>query len=498
MLRAGLVGLVILVGVSLAGSGAAVAAVSGDIATATAIGEPARVGVDRPAAGTGIGTAAARQERPNLTVFVAPGDTFGTLRTGNEEAYEAVTRTRRPRVTPADALVLRLSAPDFDPVLADYDGDSLTEQFLALLETDRASLRGTEIRTAGNRTAGALDLRDEEAVTVRRRAANTVELIADPSALNATLDENGNGLADDGNPRPVEPGEIYRLSFTFENATVEQSLAVFAPVATIGSEDGGPVVYPVMNQRITGETTIAPGSTVDVSLNASGGAFRTEQSVRATGPRSRIDASFDLRSAPDDVPLLVTVTRNGTRIGRAVGRIGPLTGSFAADSAVGTPDRLVVREVSFSRGGFLVVRDSGGDGRVVGNRYVEPGDHDSLTVRFAGPVESDAVRVTAYVDIDGGRVFDADGPDRPYQRNGEPMAATVRIAERTETSPRVTTAPTTTNPRGNPPTPSPAPTVTAPRDTTFTSYTITHGAGLGAGVAVVALALAAALFARRR
>ena len=428
----------------------------------------------------------------NVTTFIAPGDALDALRTGS--TTEPL--TPRQRVTVADALVVRLSAPGLGAAVDAQPGNTTTTRVRELLSGPDASLTAVEISSGGG-PPRVLDLTGEDLV-VRRTGENTVELIYDTGELQTTPDRNRNGRADDGVRSTISPTRVFRLDFSFEGTTEKTSLGVFSPSIVFSTpQSDGVVVYPLPDQRIVGQTPLAPGTAVSISVETESGSVATERGVITTGRRqSFANLSLDLADTPGGESLTVTARFDGGRLGRTTGRIGELAASFATSESDAPRNRLRLRNVSFSADGFLVVRD-GEDGPLVANRYVEAGEYESLTVQYRREVTSDAVAVTAYVDADGDRILERSGPDRPFRRDGDPVSTVVDLdastpAPATDT---VTTAPPTS--AETPTTASSSPAASGTGQQTRVRITDASGDGFAPAAALAALALVTAALARR-
>ncbi|WP_136716695.1 DUF7282 domain-containing protein [Halorientalis salina] len=467
------------------------------------------------------GTEQAADEEANLTVFVAPGSDLASMQGAETtDEYGDVNLTARSHTTLSDTLVVEVSAPGLETAVESQPGNGTTAKFHSLLESDRASLTAVEGYTADNDTRKVFSLNDPEAVSVARAGDGAYHLVVDLSAVETTLDANGNERPDDEETRPVESGDGYQLEFDFDDHAANGSLLVF-PVAVefdVGERGNSPVLYPMPDQRVRAQTTLAPGTELRVELTGTGPEpFQRSRTVRVTGrSQPEFTASFDLVDVSGGVPLIVVV-RNGDRnVGKAEGRIPNLTAELTVPARIETKDRIRVDRTNLSQNGFLIVRAGGPDGPIVGNRYLERGTYTDLTVQFTQPVKADTLHVSAYVDIDGDQVFDRNGLDRPYRADGEPVSAVVDVTGTTGT-PAVTTRPpstSTTEPTDDTTTTvettrtgsetdgrSTAPTTADATGTgSFTPYTITaaNGPGFTAGVAVAAILSLFGLLARRR
>ena len=451
------------------------------------------------AAGAGVANAsptadATQTTDANLTTFVAPGDTLEALRDGTTTDV----LTRRQRVALSDTLVVRVSTPNLGTAVAEQPGNTTTERFQALLSSPDTELTAVEI-TSGDGPPRAIDLTVEQLV-VRRVGEDTFDLVYDTDRLRATDDTNGNGLADEGPGTAITPVRVFEFEFTHEGVTARSPLGIFPAAITFSTPpNDGVVLYPLPDQRLVGRTPLAPGTTLTISLDGVGHPFEVERATTVTGrQQSFANLSLDLTDAPQGVPLAVTARSDGQRLGEMRGRLAELTASFTPTPTDAPRNRLRLRNVSFTSGGFLVVRN-GPDGPLVANDYVAAGEYDTLTIQYRRAVTAESVVVTAYVDVDGDRLFEGDGPDRPFRRDGEPVSTVVALDESTPTTPSTRTdTPTTAAPPTDTATVAPSsPTATATPTQARDRLTDASGDGFGPGVALVALLLCLAALARR-
>jgi hypothetical protein len=451
------------------------------------------------ALGAGMGVAGAsspvdatQTDGANLTTYAAPGDALADLRSG----ADTDSLTPRQRVTPADTLVVPVSAPNLDATVADQPGNTTTDRFRELLSGGDASLTAVEI-SADDDSPRVVDLTPEHLV-VRHVDGNTFDLLYDTDELRTTADTNGNGLADDGGRTPISTVSVFQFQFAVDGATAGSSLGFFPAAVTFSTpRDDGVVLSPLPNQRLVGRTQVAPGTPLSISVAARDGSFRIERTTTVTGrQQSFANLSLDLSDAPAGIPLVITARRDGRDFGETTGRLVELTASFAARSADATRTELRLRNVSFTSGGFLAVTDGEG-GPLVANRYVSAGDRDSLTLRYRRELTGDSAVVTAYVDVDGDQVLERSGPDRPFRRGGDPVSTAVGLGDPTTATPtesRTTAPPTTPPPTTATPTTS---TRTDTHSTTRARITDASGDGFGVGPAVAALAVALVALVRR-
>lgn len=481
-----------------------------------------------PSARDDVNATVAQQEADgNMTVIAAPGSALEPMlaATSADDYGSEVVLSARPRVTTSDTLVLRIQTPGLEEALRAQPGGSTTERFVSLIEGPDADLLVSQFG-ARDGLPRAMDTTNTSALGVVPAGNNTYDVVVDLSTVRATLDENGNDRADDEETVGVTSGDTYRANFTFGDAQLQRAFGVF-PVAVIflpNQPGNNPILRPAPNQTIHAETTLAPGTQlgVEVTVNSED-AFRRRQVVTVTNrSQSQFEASFDLREAPDGVDISVVVDNNDQLIASTAGRIPALRASISLPERADQRDRMPVSSVSFSQGGFLIVRDGGPDGPIVANRYLTGGNYTDLGVLLARAAETDTLVVTAYADLDTDRVFDANGPDRPYRTGGTPIRAQIQLPSVTptptptptpgQTATRTTATPTptaTSTPTARRVTTPPTLTTTDPQttrpfgDTTtegFTPYTITAtGApGFGIGVALAAIVALVILLAGRQ
>ncbi|WP_336001772.1 DUF7282 domain-containing protein [Halorientalis halophila] len=445
------------------------------------------------AAGTTTGGTSAQAAAPNVTTFVAPGDALTALWAGQADDQ----LTRRPRVTPADALVVRVSTPGLGSAVAAQPGNTTTERFRALLSSDRASLTGVEMGTT-DRPPRVIDPTSGD-LAVREAGADTYDLIYDAGALRATDDQNGNDRADDGGATTVSPTKVFRLTFTLDGTSGSSNLGVFPASIAFSTPTSDDVeLSPLPDQKLVGRTPLAPGTTLSIALDAVGHPFAIERTATVRDRRRPYaNLTLDLSDAPEGVPVTVTARLNGVVVRETEGRIRRLGASFTTGTTTDPRNELVLRNVSAAVDGFLVVRD-GPDGPLIANQRLAAGEGQSVTVPFRESATADSITVTAYVDVDDDGVLDRGGPDRPFRRDGDPLSRTVAITDLTAETPSTPTQ--TPTPTTEPPTTAPATASGATADTPATAYQVTDASGDGFGplLALVALAAFAVAGHRRR
>ena len=498
------------------------AVVGGASAMGTAATSDATDSVSNAASGVDAtnATRVSGTDHRNLTVLVAPGSALSELQGASAIGNYSATVTLRPRPTLADTMLVRVSAPGLADAVAAQPGNTTTARFFALLESDRASLTMYEVAPTEEGPFKALDVSDPDAVRVVPGEGDRFDLVTDPTALNGTLDRNGDERPDEGGESVgMETFDTYQFNFTVDGRSTLKAISVFPTVVTLAPDQPNdqPRVFPAANQTIRGQTTLAPGTQLDIELVVRGEQGFTQRRTVTVANRSLSEfaAVFDLQEAVGANNISVVARLDGTPIGATDGRILALSARLIAPDR--SPDRETLRitRANLSQGGFAIVRPVGSD-RIVGKRYLTPGRHDGVSVSLLQGIRADALNVTLYVDFDGDRRFDDDGTDRPYRNALGPVSSIVSLEDpatpvptpvpTTTTRPPTTTTlsstTTTASTTGPPETTADPDPVTGPQrngTTTFTPYTFTvrSGPGFGVGAALAALALLGLLAWRR-
>jgi PGF-CTERM protein len=493
---------------SLAGTGPAVALPDG---AAVGTGEDA-AGSTSPGVVDAAPGALAQADQPNVTIFVAPGSDLGVLQAANASSqYQDVRFTNRQQVTRLDAFVVEVSAPGLDEAVSSQPGDTLTQQFSVLVRSNQASLLGPEAMNDPAATPKVLNLYDPETVTVVDAGNDTYHLVYDPTGIRGTADRNGNDRPDDTEQTRMESGDVFTVNFTFEGSSTEQGFAYFPATAEFTStpDEERPVFYPLSDHRIAGETTVAPGSTVTVEFTSTGDrTFQQTRTATTTGVLpAAFEATFNLSEAPPGEPVEVLVKQAGETLGATEGDVRPLDARLVAPTRSETSSQVRLDSVNLTKDGIIVARSGGPDGPVVGSRFLRAGEYVDFTMLMDRAVSADSVHLTAVVDVDEDRQYDASAPDRPFTVAGQPVTATIAVPG-TGTTPTATTPATTTAERttASRTTTRPSSTTADTQDTggqggtTFTEYTVTDsgGPGFGVPVALVGLLVVVAFLARRR
>jgi hypothetical protein len=440
----------------------------------------------------------------SVRTYVAPGSALDTLETADAlSAVSGVTISDRPRVTKWDAFIVAVSAPGLTAAVNRQPSNETTRAFTTLVASDRASLRGYETGAG----ATALPLQDPDAISVLPAGEDRYFVVADLGDLRATLDENGNGLADDSRSGSIDPGSLYRLAFTFEGETTRLTTLVTARIATItGRRTGGDLrLYPLPAAGIDVRTTLAPGTRLTLRLDGTQGSMLSRRHVVRvpTGSLSAFTTPFDLGDTTPGTPFEVRVRHLGTTVNATTGEIVELTATLDAPETAPAGQSLSVPRATVGYPGFLLVSDAD-SGTVLSNRYVSAGTARNLALDIEAARAGDRLRVAAVADVDRDGTYDAGGPDRPFRRLGDPVVASVEVVAADADASAVATPterpPTRTTTRTAAPTETTDPDPPDRGDGTFTPYTLTpvSAPGFGVLVALAAVLIAAGSVAARR
>jgi len=411
-------------------------------------------------------------------------------------------------------------------VLSDSEGDRLsfqvTRQKYAVTVSDESVLSAgpntkTGVTVLSNRA------RYRQVVTGSDLDARTIVEIFDDSELR-DVDGDGDGEAVllggstsksyKANFDGVKPG-TYTFTFQVTDTVAEDSTEISVdiyPDGTATITTGGDVlrVQRGTNRRIGGTTTLPSGTRLEIVVeNVGGQTFRRSQSVVVQN--GELGASFDFSGVPVGQEFEVLVRQDTVIRDRVPGQI-VRPASIGSGSVSDDGIEVRVSELTLPSGGFVVLTDTGGT-RFGATGYLEPGDHENVTVSLNNPLRDDVrqVVVRLHRDTDGDRRlrYSSGDRDEPYRSDG---TAITSLARRTVPTPTVSPTPS--------PTPGPTPTATgtaSPTTTTTASPTTTatgsqtstespgatdgndqQAPGFGVVVALVGLASLAVLAYRRR
>ena len=230
------------------------------------------------------------------TLAVTPADEFG-------DQPGDMTATRTERVANGDTLLANVSATGVFGMLAAQPGESTTARFRSLVTGENASL---EIRP---------DTVDADIALDRSFENDAFDVYADPDAATLSIVMDTGALRYDGDASGIEDDERYTLVFWIEEeselvvdeSTVGAGFEVRERTATFETGENGTVqLAPVADARLSGTTTLAPGTEIEVEARAAGaflqrnetqvgenGTFTASLNLSAVEPGTEFTASVD-------------------------------------------------------------------------------------------------------------------------------------------------------------------------------------------------------------
>jgi surface glycoprotein (TIGR04207 family)/PGF-CTERM protein len=455
--------------------------------------------------------------------LTAPNAEFGEADDAAEVAglIDEDTITPDDRIAMDDSLIVEIdSTSTLGALYAVKDGgDSIEEAFVDMIrgegEVDPSafgfSIRGSD--TPPNQGPKYLDLDETE-------NANGLNVI--PDQQNGTLYVEfrtdrmqmvrAESVADAQNSDgslSISTNEQYTANFTFgedsgmvdDSITIEDDFRIVDREIEFNTEDDGRVhVFAAPGQLVTGTTTVAPGTELNLRFRRTGqrAAFLIDPD-----PTVDSDGSFETTVDFSEYPgnLTFDIEARSFNDLDLEGYIEPrrtANGSMG-DQTIPVGGSVLIENVELSEGGFIALHRDSPDGEIVASsEYIEP--ETETDVRIPINVAGTSVELAAvpYLDGNGNEEFDA-AFDEPYQENGSVVSFEAQMTLLTPTpTPTTTETPTLTATPTETKTPTPTATLTPINTTTNASeQTTTSGPGFTLGLTVIALAGAALLVARR-
>jgi hypothetical protein len=393
--------------------------------------------------------------------------------------------------------------------MAAHPGETVTERFRALVDSDLVSLSVEQVDPAPDVAPARLDLDGPGVHVVYKRDSDAYYLVVDTATAQVTRgDETGTGL-------PV--GARFRTNLTVTAAsdlasspeTVTGSFLVVERSATVGthSEAGALWVLPEQGQRVAGNTTLAPGSTVRVHVRTSDGAFErtTTATVQPGDGRGSFETTVGLQSLSEGTTVQTSVLDATGELTSTPESVTVRTPSATLDSSTLTVEGATLQvtlSANLSRGGLVTVRADNASGRLVGVVPVDPGGERVSVPLSDPPAKNTPLVVRAVRDLDGDGVF-TPGVDEPYEEANSPRPIELTmVLYRTPPSatktPSSTPTATVTATAGTTPTGSPTATeTTRTRTATDDGGLASTVPGFGPLVALLAVLVAIARLRRR-
>ncbi|WP_436912159.1 DUF7282 domain-containing protein [Halosimplex marinum] len=375
----------------------------------------------------------------DLTLLRAPGDRFGEFDTDADivAAREAGLITeppmtdRGPAAALGDTMVYRLNASGFYGVMAAQGGATSEDNFLA---TSRTGVFDLSITSSGD-CESAVDVRgsvaDGSARVIPDATNETLYVTADLRRV-AVREGLDRGFLGPGRATYAFAGASHVVE---SNATTAVEYAVADREYSYDADDGILVRAAEPGQRVAGETNLAPGTNLTVTVTGLDSDYETRARTTVDD-----DGSFGVDLDLSDAP-------NGSRFTASIAQIDDsqtllTTGSAEATAVLfeeyesassSEADRVEDARVALEDGGFLAVYLVPPDEQVtredlIGrSEYLQPGVHDP-TVSLDRPLtESGNVVLAAHRDDDGDGRFDYPADDSPYRIGGDPVYGVGRV-----------------------------------------------------------------------
>ncbi len=369
------------------------------------------------------------EEPPETTIrsYVRPAADLDTVESVDADGLEPGSRAAR-----GDLVVLRVDERGLETALdpADLSGGAAAEGIeLSFVEADPGLNSDPHRFVPGDNVSVFTDFPNDRVWVVWDTTSLPFE---ERTRYHVTLSLNPrhNDLVDD------------RVTLASTTVTLSE------PDVDLDAPDGF-TVYPwePRTLTVTGETNLAPGTTLDVRGRATEPRAFLKRNAVTVSPNGTFETTFDLADVPRNSSFPVWVQGYREESVETV-RVTDERASVRFRDQAGA-DRVTVRRATLGLGGFVRLEDSSGTTRGVSG-YLEPGTHENLTLALDPRLgRTSELTAVAVMDRDDDRTFEP-GRDAPYTPNGTGTriadTATVTV-QQTVTAPPVTAdaspAPTT-------------------------------------------------------
>ncbi|WP_439026653.1 DUF7827 domain-containing protein [Haloarchaeobius sp. DT45] len=444
-----------------------------------------------------VGTLSIRDRSTNnLTVWTAPQGTSASSVSDVLSAVEDGAVTKDTTIAKGDVVIHELDASGLEGALEVVDGDNTTDDFFTLANNGNLSLKVMQTNPSQNRQPKALNLGTSNTAVIADPVNDTYYLLTPTDGLQATRS---------GSSVDVNAGDEFNANLTVlaggnltdSDETVEAQFEFENREVTLDTNENDEVsVASAANQTISGTSTLASGSTVNIRVNSADPDEPFLKTGSATvGPNGKWNLNLNFSDVPAGTNFTVSARSGGTQLDSADGQVGG-----AATLEIASLDA----PASVAQGETVTVTaEISNTGQAEGTETVEfrfDGDtvaSEEVTVA-AGATQSVEFSITADVEpgtyTHGVYVGDMNQTAEIEVTEGGTTAATTTAATTTAAT---TTAATTTAAGGE--------TTTAAGGETTTEQPGTEEPGddggqpgFGIGVALVALVAAALLAVRRQ
>ncbi|WP_340098266.1 DUF7282 domain-containing protein [Salinibaculum salinum] len=366
------------------------------------------------------------------------------------DAADAGTLTQTEDIAKNDVLVAQITAEGLEGAFENQtrvsDGD--TEAWYNLTANQTVYLNHTEqVGSSSNQSPAEIKIAaGTSGVSVIGDAdSDTYYVIHDTDDISAIeADETyntefrftsqGNNSANFGLIAPNADDE-------FEDEVTETSFEVSDGSATIDTEDDMITVSQADGQEISGTSTYAPGTELDLVIQSESGSssqfvidpetFEVSEdgtwSVTANFSSYNVGSTFtaDLTKASDGSDEDVDVD------GEIRGPPEVISLEFSDQERRG--EVVVVDSVELNDGGFVAIHEGSASGDVIGvSDYIDENDAtQNLRITLDEPLDSDTTLVAMpHLDTNGNEEFDFNGSDvdGPYTENGSAVTATANYS----------------------------------------------------------------------
>ena len=290
-----------------------------------------------------------------------------------------------------------------------------------------------------------------------------------------------------------------------DNEGVEDDYTITDRDASLNTANGLVTVQAAADQPVSGTTTIAPGSEIEVRLDSESDAnpfiIRPEATVTPNGTFTAMADMSDYSAGTNFTAQVLDV--DGDELGdEEDGRITSApTATVSISDQESDGSEVVVDSAQLSQGGFIAIHVGNASGDVIGHsEYLEAGSHEDITVTLDTPQDGDFTAVAMpHLDTNDNQAYDFSGgsTDGPYTSNGSAVVESANVTVTGGETP--TEGPTPTDEPTQTEGPTEEPTTMAGTDepTDEPGTTASEGPGFTAAIALIAL-IAAALLAVRR
>ncbi len=454
----------------------------------------------------------------NIQTWAAPSD--ADIDDDDVDIYDriGVNLTKSKSVAAEDVVVHEIDASGIEGALEyeqeDGSASDVTEAFIAATDTTPNRINNSDATTSGlrlyvNRTDVGANA-DPQPVNFTN-SSDAVTVVDDPdnNTYFVALDtsdvtfENGKTISNEEDTRINATFSIREGPLTDDRNSDSAIYRTSERDATLDLDDSGVVtVSAAAGQEVTGETNVAPGTTLEVEMESESDAnpfvIRPETDVATDGTYTATADFQDYSAGTNFTVQTLDVDGDGDFSDEEDGRIVEAdTATVSISEQESDGSEVVVDSAQLSEGGFIAIHAGNASGDVVGNSdYLEAGSHEDITITLDEPMDEDFTAVAMpHLDTNGNEAYDFPGDDGPYTSNGTAVtdSANVTIVEETQTE-----APDTETEAPDTETEAPDTETEAPdTETEEAETTAAEGPGFTAAIALIALVAAALLAVRR-